>query len=64
VTPLTRPGIALGLTDLTSTLPASGAAPDSPFVLVHEALARGVRFVQRMERPAVNQVLRVAEATP
>jgi hypothetical protein len=64
VTPFARPGIALCLTALTSTLPASGAAPDSPFVLGDEALARGVRFVQRLERPAVNQVLRVVEATP
>jgi hypothetical protein len=46
VTPFTRPGIAHRLTALTSTLPAAGAAPDSPFVLVDEALARGVRFQQ------------------
>jgi enediyne biosynthesis protein E4 len=45
--PFPRLRIALGLLVLFALAPSSGSAPPSPLVLVNEAEARGVRFVQR-----------------
>ena len=51
VRPSTRPGIAVGLAGLLAALlssrPVAPGPPDPPFLLVNEARARGVTFLQR-----------------